>query len=100
MNTLKSIERAVLRLSTRERFQLAEKILASLLAPGAMNPSEILAETIRREADGKTPIREIKRKQLRAWFARDEAEMLALRVPPPKRRSGDAIPRPVSVWRR
>ena len=84
MNTLKSIERAALRLSTRERFQLAETILASLPAPGALNPREILAEAIRRDADAETPIRDIKRKQIKAWIARDEAEMAALRAAPRK----------------
>ena len=84
MNTLKSIERAALRLSTRERFQLAEKRLASLPAPGAMHPSDILAETIRREADGETPLRDIKRKQIKAWIARDKAEIAAFRAAPRK----------------
>jgi hypothetical protein len=49
-----------------------------------MTPSEILAETIRRDADGAPPVRNITRKQLKAWSARDETKIAAFLASPRK----------------
>jgi hypothetical protein len=52
MRTLKEIETAVLRLSDKDRMQLADKILGSLPpSPLAAEAAEILAEAIRRDAE-------------------------------------------------
>jgi hypothetical protein len=52
MSTLQEIEAAVLRLPGRHRLRLADKLLGSLPPPPApANPDEILAETIRRDAE-------------------------------------------------
>ncbi len=57
MTPLEEIEIAVLRLSERDRMRLTDRLLATLPAPGATEPDEILAEAERREAElesGKT----------------------------------------------
>jgi putative addiction module component (TIGR02574 family) len=52
MSTLQEIEAAILQLSEKERFHLAEKILGSLPAlSGAMESQDILAEATRRDAE-------------------------------------------------
>lgn len=52
MSTLQEIEAAALRLSEKDRLQLADKILGSLPPPPrAAEPDEILAEAIRRDAE-------------------------------------------------
>jgi Putative addiction module component len=52
MSTLQEIEAAALRLSQKDRLQLADKILGSLPPPPApAGPDEILAEAIRRDAE-------------------------------------------------
>lgn len=52
MNTLQEIEAAALRLSEKDRLQLADKILGSLPAPlSPAEPDDILAEAIRRDAE-------------------------------------------------
>lgn len=52
MSTLQEIEAAVLRLTDKDRLQLADKILGSLPPPPvAAAPEEILAEAIRRDAE-------------------------------------------------
>jgi hypothetical protein len=51
MSTLHEIEAAVLRLSDKERLQLADKLLESLPSPlTAESPDEILDEAVRRDA--------------------------------------------------
>jgi putative addiction module component (TIGR02574 family) len=58
MSTLQQIESAVLRLSDKERLQLADKLLGSLPRPPVpAEADEILAEAVRRDAElesGKT----------------------------------------------
>jgi len=52
MTTLEEIQAAALRLSERDRLQLADRILGSLPAPlTPAEPDEILAEAIRRDAE-------------------------------------------------
>lgn len=52
MSTLQEIESAVLRLSDKERLQLADKILGSLPRPPVpAEADEILAEAVRRDAE-------------------------------------------------
>ena len=52
MSTLQEIEAAVLRLSDKDRLQLADKLLGSLPPPPAAGtPDEILNETVRRDAE-------------------------------------------------
>jgi putative addiction module component (TIGR02574 family) len=52
MSTLQEIEAAVLRLSDRDRLQLADKILGSLPPPPVpAEADDILAEAIRRDAE-------------------------------------------------
>jgi hypothetical protein len=52
MSTLQEIEEAALRLPDKDRLHLADKILGSLPAPlSPIEPEEILAETIRRDAE-------------------------------------------------
>jgi hypothetical protein len=52
MSTLQEIEAAALRLSDKDRLQLADRILGSLPAPLApAELEEILAEAIRRDAE-------------------------------------------------
>lgn len=52
MSTLQEIEAAVLRLSDKDRLQLADKLLRSLPAPPeAGNPDDILNEAVRRDAE-------------------------------------------------
>ena len=46
------------------------------------SPKKILTEAGRRSTDAATPIRDIKRKPIKAWIARDEAEMAAVRGKP------------------
>ena len=47
-----------------------------------MSPKEILAEASHRDTDAALPIRNIRRKRIKTWIARDEAEMAALRAVP------------------
>lgn len=57
MTPLEEIEIAVLRLSEKDRLRLTDRLLATLPAPGAAEPDEILAEAERRDAElesGKT----------------------------------------------
>jgi hypothetical protein len=55
MSTLQEIEAAVLRLSDKDRLQLADKLLGSLPPPPAAgNPEDILNEAIRRDAEIET----------------------------------------------
>jgi putative addiction module component (TIGR02574 family) len=58
MSTLQEIETAVLRLSDKDRLQLADKLLGSLPRPSVpAEADEVLAEAIRRDAElenGKT----------------------------------------------
>ena len=52
MSTLQEIEAAVLRLSDKDRLQLADKLLGSLPPPPtAGSPEEILNEAVRRDAE-------------------------------------------------
>ncbi len=52
MSTLQEIEAAALRLSEKDRLQLADKIFGSLPPPPqAAEPEEILAEALRRDAE-------------------------------------------------
>jgi hypothetical protein len=52
MSTLQEIEAAVLRLSDKDRLQLADKLLGSLPPPPtAGSPDEILNEAVRRDAE-------------------------------------------------
>ena len=52
MSTLQEIEAAVLRLSDKDRLQLADKLLGSLPPPlTAGSPDEILNEAVRRDAE-------------------------------------------------
>jgi hypothetical protein len=52
MSTLQEIEAAVLRLSDRDRLQLADKLLGSLPPPPAAgSPDDILNEAMRRDAE-------------------------------------------------
>jgi hypothetical protein len=52
MSTLQEIEAAVLRLSDKDRLQLADKLLGSLPPPPAVGSSdEILNEAVRRDAE-------------------------------------------------
>jgi putative addiction module component (TIGR02574 family) len=52
MSTLQEIEAAALRLSEKDRLQLADKLLGSLPPPPqAAEPDEILAEALRRDAE-------------------------------------------------
>lgn len=52
MSTLQEIEAAVLRLSDKDRLQLADKLLGTLPPPPAEgNPDEILNEAVRRDAE-------------------------------------------------
>ena len=52
MSTLQEIEAAALRLSEKDRLQLADKILGSLPPPpSAAEPDAILAEALRRDAE-------------------------------------------------
>ena len=52
MSTLQEIEAAVLRLSDKDRLQLADKLLGSLPPPPtAESPDEILNEAVRRDAE-------------------------------------------------
>ena len=52
MSTLQEIETAVLRLSDKDRLQLADKLLGSLPPPPAAgNPDEILNEAMRRDSE-------------------------------------------------
>jgi hypothetical protein len=68
----------------RDRFQFAEKILASLPAPTAMSTKEILGEASRRDTNAALPIRNIQKEANQNVIARDEAEMAALRAVPHK----------------
>ncbi|PTY00383.1 addiction module protein [Opitutus sp. ER46] len=58
MSTLQEIEAAALRLSEKDRLQLADRILGSLPPPpDAAEPEEILAQAVRRDTElesGKT----------------------------------------------
>ena len=52
MSTLQEIEAAVLRLSDKDRLQLADRLLGSLPPPPAAgSPDEILNEAVRRDAE-------------------------------------------------
>ena len=52
MTKLAEIEAAALRLPDNERFHLADRLLESLPPPPrASDPDEILAETVRRDAE-------------------------------------------------
>ncbi len=52
MSTLQEIEAAVLRLSDKDRLQLADKLLGSLPPPpAAAGPDDILTEAVRRDAE-------------------------------------------------
>lgn len=52
MSTLQEIEAALLRLSDKDRLQLADKLLGTLPSPLAVgDPSEILNEAVRRDAE-------------------------------------------------
>ncbi len=52
MSTLQEIEAAVLRLSDKDRLQLADKLLGSLPPPPtAASPDEILNDAVRRDAE-------------------------------------------------
>lgn len=52
MSTLQEIEAAVLRLSDKDRLQLADKLLGSLPPPPiAGSPDEILNEAVHRDAE-------------------------------------------------
>lgn len=52
MSTLQEIEAAFLRLSDKDRLQLADKLLGSLPSPpAAANPDDILNEALRRDTE-------------------------------------------------
>jgi len=52
MSTVQEIEAAMLRLSDKDRLQLADKLLGSLPPPPtAGRPAEILDEAVRRDAE-------------------------------------------------
>jgi hypothetical protein len=52
MSTLQEIEAAVLRLSDKDRLQLADKLLGSLPPPPTVgSPDEILNEAVRRDTE-------------------------------------------------
>jgi hypothetical protein len=52
MSTLQEIEAAVLRLSDKDRLQLADKLLSSLPPPPSPgSPDEILNEAMRRDSE-------------------------------------------------
>lgn len=52
MSTLQEIEAAVLRLSDKDRLQLADKLLGSLPPPPATaGPDDIVNEAVRRDAE-------------------------------------------------
>jgi len=48
------------------------------------SPKRIPTEASRRNAGAATPIRDIKRKQIKAWIARDEVAMTSFRAAPRK----------------
>jgi hypothetical protein len=48
---LKELEAAALRLPSKQRMRLAERLLRTLPAPDALSPSEILAEAVRRDEE-------------------------------------------------
>jgi len=62
-----------------ERFPLGEKILASLLASDATKRRKNLGEAVSRDTVIVLPIRDLKRKQIVMWIARDEAEPATFR---------------------